>query len=244
MATTTTKAPDAKVRGVLDAMREVTSEEDRWHLAEALFALIPKGEEGFDAIIDEANKAGVLGKLSANTLRLYRDTARLWPKSSRVPGVSFSAHREAQGMIGSDGDTKRAEKMLSDLAKGGGPDKVTVASVRREAMARQGKTPKAGTRTAPKGFDVLADLEDSAKQLIAAINSIAGDGARLDKVHSTMSKALQRVEALQVKARAKSKQSTVKPTTTTTKVAPKPTPNKGTNGKQTAASKRGDLRNL
>jgi len=236
---TTTTAPAAKVRDVLDAMRTVQSEDDRWHLAEALHVLIPNGAEGFGDIIDEANKAGVLGKLSENTLRLYRDTAKRWPAASRVKGVSFSAHREAMVMIGSTGDTKAAEKLLGDLAKGGGPDKVTVASVRREAAIRQKRAVPTTARTAPKGIDVLADLEDSAKQVIAAINTLAGDGARLDKVHSGLSKSLQRVEALQVKARAKSPK--VAPTTTTpAKQTPKNAPAK--NG--AAKRAKGDLRDI
>jgi hypothetical protein len=88
-----------KVGDVIDAMRSIQTEGERWHLAEELATVIPKGDgEGtvtFATIIDQATSEGVAGKLSVTTLRLYRDTAKRWPKSKRVPNVSFSAHRTA-----------------------------------------------------------------------------------------------------------------------------------------------------
>src|SRR5262245_745493 len=96
MATTNpTNGTSKKMHDVIDAMRDVQTEGDRWHLAEALVAMLPQGSNGFQEIIDQASAEGVVGKLSANTLRLYRDTANRWPANRRVANVSFSAHREA-----------------------------------------------------------------------------------------------------------------------------------------------------
>src|SRR5262252_625828 len=128
MSTTTTTAPAANGYGeVIDAMRSIQTEGDRWHLAESLVALIPTGASGFDKIIDKATQEGVAGSLSANTLRLYRDTASRWSEDQRVPNVSFSAHREAMVLP----TIPQAAKMLNDLAKNVGPSKVTVAAVRK-----------------------------------------------------------------------------------------------------------------
>src|SRR6185295_7327001 len=80
---------------VLDAMNDVQTEGDRWHLAEQLLALVPQGSREFNVIVDKAAQKGVLGKMSATTLRLYRDTAIRWPASKRVKGVGFTAHRES-----------------------------------------------------------------------------------------------------------------------------------------------------
>lgn len=222
-------------------MRSVQSEDDRWHLAEALHALIKTGTNGFDKVLDAANAKGVSGGLSATTLRLYRDTAARWPSAARVPGVSFSAHREAMVMIAPTGSTTKAEKLLKDLAKNGA-DKVTVKSVRQAAAIQSGKaarTPKSAGKTAPKGFDVLADLENGARQVLDAINAIGTDTARLDKVHAGVTKALARIEQLRAKAARAKKAAPVK---VTTPPAQKPTV---ANGKgKSAASKRGDLRDL
>jgi hypothetical protein len=239
---TTTTTDAARLNGVLDAMQSVQSEDDRWHLAEALHTLIKSGTNGFDKVLDAATAKGVSGGLSATTLRLYRDTAARWPSAKRVPGVSFSAHREAMVMIAPDGSTQKAEKLLKDLAKNGA-DKVTVKQVRQAAAISSGKTARAqagaGKTAAPKGFDVLNDLENGAKQVLDSINSIGTDTARLDKVHAGVSKALARVEQLRAKAQRAKK-------ATPTKVSSTPPASKPVvNGKgKVAASKRGDLRDL
>jgi hypothetical protein len=56
---------------VIDAMRSIQTESDRWKLAEALYAVIPQGVRGFNELIDAATAAGVAGGLKVNTLRLY-----------------------------------------------------------------------------------------------------------------------------------------------------------------------------
>lgn len=242
MATTTT-SDKARIADVIDALRDVHTESDRWHLAEALRVLIPSGTNGFDKVIDEATQKGVAGKLSATTLRLYRDTAARWPVKSRVAGVSFSAHREAMVMIAADGTTTKAERLLQDASKAaGGPDKVTVAQVRRAAALKQGKPAPASRGTATstvttKGMDVLNDLENGAPQLLAALAGV--DTSKLDKLHNGLSKALARVEQLRAKAqRAKS----------SAKAPAKPAPAKpaAQNGKRkpAAAKRTGDLRDL
>lgn len=232
------------MHSVLDAMASIQSEDDRWHLAEELHRLIRSGTQGFDAIIDEANKEGVAGGLSATTLRLYRDTAARWPKSHRVPGVSFSAHREAMVMIAKDGNTAKAEKLLKDVTKAHGTSGVTVARVRAAAAAAQGKVPKSSkAKTTAKGFDVLTDLENGGSQLIAALSAIQSDNVKLDKVHVSLSKALQRVEQYRSKLARVNKGTAAK--TPATKVTPKQTPKAtATNGKGKSTAKRGDLRDL
>src|SRR5215472_10648050 len=100
-------SPAAGPDEVIEAMRSIHSESDRWHLAEALFKKIPSGLQGFQEIIDKASAEGVAGNLSVNTLRLYRDTASRWPANKRVADVSFSGHREVMALPGTvDGQAK------------------------------------------------------------------------------------------------------------------------------------------
>src|SRR3954452_18562555 len=115
---------------VIEAMRSIQTEGDRWHLAEALRSQVPQGSTGFEEILDEAASAGVAGALKVNTLRLYRDTANRWPATERVPNVSFSAHREAMVLPIED-----AAKLLETLSTANGATKVTVASVRKTIKA-------------------------------------------------------------------------------------------------------------
>ena len=215
-ATTKLNAKDLEI--VIDAMRDVQTEGDRWHLSEALAAMIPSGDAGFDKIIDEATAEGVIGNLSRNTLRLYRDTANRWPADKRVSNVSFSAHREAMALPSID----QAVKMLNDLSKTQGASKVTVASVRKAVAIKNGKQPSTrsagpSTTTAQggKGLDVLRDLEGGGPQVITAIGNMT-DSDRLDKLHAGLTKVIAHVEKLRAKAaRAKAKTANGKTSTTT-----------------------------
>lgn len=232
----TTKHP--AMGDVLDAMRSVQTESDRWNLAEALQKQVPTGLQGFSEIVDAATAAGVSGNLSITTLRLYRDAAVRWPASKRVPNVSFSAHREAMVLA----DIDQAAKMLGDLAKANGADKVTVSSVRKAIAVKQGKpTPAPRTTTTPKQqatLDVLGDLKNGAPQTIAAITA-ALPAAELDKLHAGLTKVIAHVERLRAKvARAQ------KPATPTTPAEP-PTKQQSNGTKKAPVKKpQGDLRGL
>ena len=196
---TTTTTPSVQVADVIDAMRDIQTEGDRWNLAERLAVLLPSGSSGFGDIIDAANAEGVAGGLSANTLRLYRDTATRWPTEKRVPNVSFSAHREAMVLP----TITEAGKMLRDIEKSVGAGNVTVASVRKAVAVKQGKAPKAPKAgTASKSFDVLADIKGGASALIAAIDN-GTDADALDKLHGGLTKAIAHVERLRAKAAQK-----------------------------------------
>jgi hypothetical protein len=225
-----------KLDGVLDRMRDVQTEGDRWDLAEALQLLVPQGSTEFDKIIDVATKEGVAGNLSANTLRLYRDTAVRWPADKRVKNVSFSAHREAMVLPGS---IDLAVRMLNDIVKTNGTGKpVTVAQVRRTVQIKQGKKPSAKSpknATTAKGFDAVADLELGGKQLIDAIGN-ARSADSLDKLNRGLKKVIGHVEKLQ--AKAAQKKAPVKPTPSA-----KAKPN-GAAKKPAAKKPVGDLRGL
>ena len=230
--TTTTPASTAKVDTVIEAMRSIQTEQDRWHLAEALLARIPSGTSGFEAIIDAAVAAGVSNGLKPTTLRLYRDTAVRWPSDQRVPNVSFSAHREA--MV-AKGGTAGAVKMLTDLSKTHGPEKVTVASVRRAIAVQQGKpVPSAKAAAKAKAVDIVADLVAGAPVMIAAITTTTD----LDAVHAGLTKAISHTERLRAKAAAKAKAAKATKAPAAKKAA-STTPKKASARKST-----GDLRGL
>jgi hypothetical protein len=187
---------------VIDAMRSIQTEGDRWHLAESLAVLVPSGVSGFGDVIDKASKEGVVGKLSVTTLRLYRDTALRWPADKRVPNVGFSAHREA---IRNIDNATEAARILRDVAKTQGASKVTVSAVRKAVAIKQGKavaTAPKPTATATKAVDVLRDLENGGSDLIAAISG-GTDADTLDKLHSGLTKAIAHVERLRAKATQK-----------------------------------------
>ena len=228
------------VHDVIDAMRSIQSESDRWHLADALARQIPNGtKEGsvsFATIIDEATKEGVVGKLNATTLRLYRDSANRWPSDKRLPGVSFSAHRAAESL---QGGVDQQAKMLEDLVKKeGGAAKVTVAVVRRRIRAAQGGTvPTPAASTSKRAIEVLGDLMKGAPELIGAIGvNTASD--ELDKLHAGLTKAIAHVERLRAKAAQRA---------TKAKAANGPAPTPITSAKKAATPQRGgagDLRGL
>lgn len=230
---------------VIEAMRSVQTESDRWRLAEALMAAIPSGgASDFAAIVDEAKDAGVLGGLSQKTLQLYRDAAKRWPADKRVPNVSFSAHRETMAL---EGDIAGRIKLLTTLVKSsGGADKVTVATVRKAVAVANGKTPKDAAAPADKAeveatrttAAVLADIMAGAPQLLSAIN---GHTTRddLDKLHKGFAKALTHVERLQAKQAAAAKRlATRKP------AAKAPAAKKAPARKPAARKPQGDLRGL
>jgi hypothetical protein len=218
MSTTPTTTPS----DVIEAMRSIQTESDRWRLAEALAARIPSGDKGLDEIVDAAAAAGVLGKLSKTTLRLYRDAANRWPADKRVANVSFSAHREAMVLD----NINEAARMLGSLVKSsGGADKVTVASVRRAVAVKRGTVPaekatangSAATTKAP-ALDVLTDLQAGAPQLIAAIPNATAP-TELDRLHAGLSKALAHVERLQAKAAQAARKKAAAPKRTAPKAA-------------------------
>jgi hypothetical protein len=220
---------------VIDAMRELQSESDRWRLAEALHTLIPAGSTGFDELVDAAAKQNVGAGLSATTLRLYRDTATRWPAVKRVPNLSFSAHREAMVMPSIDD----AAKMLRQLSAQLGAQQVTVSAVRQAITASQGGKRKAAAQpgaagtTARSKVAVIADLMKGGPELIAAIHGQL-PAAELDQLHAGVSKVLAHVERL--RAKAAKKQAPAKAS---------PAPQSSRKPVQAAARKRaGDLRGL
>ena len=198
----TVKADDMKT--VIDSMRDVSSEASRWELADALSSAIPTGPIGFEAIVKKAEEAGVLGNLSANTLRWYRDTAKIWPKSKRVPNVSFTAHREVERLKDKNGNFNSvlAVKTLKDVQDKHG--KVSVTEVRKAVRLLQkpkgANNQKRGGTPAPNpvvaAVDILLDIKAGSPKLIKSIgpNTTKAD---LDKLKSGLSKALGHVEALQ-----------------------------------------------
>jgi hypothetical protein len=193
-----------EVKAVIEAMRDVQTETDRWKLAEALLVAVPKGgDTAFGPIVDAAVMAKVDGTgYKTATLRLYRDTARQWPEADRIPGVSFTAHREVQNAkeLGSMADKRKTLEGLAQTQ--GGPGKVTVASIRRAVALKAGQTPAAQT---PRGAnpivaDTVNDLKDGGTKLIAAIpkGTSADD---LDKIKKGLNAVLAHVEQLAVRAK-------------------------------------------
>lgn len=209
MAATVT--PTKGLNEVIDAMRSIQTESERWTLAEALRALVPTGVAGFSEVVDKATAEGVAGNLSANTLRLYRDTATRWPADKRVADVSFSAHREAMVLP----SITEAQRTLTALAKQLGAGKVTVASVRKAVAVKQGK-PVPGTPAGGKGnggggkagssgpteSQALADLKSGGKLLIEMIGQDTSEGD-LDKLQAGLTKVIAHVERLRAKAARK-----------------------------------------
>ena len=246
-----TEVRQAKVlamKEVIEAMRSIQTESDRWRLAEALFAEIPAGGGGFSDIIDAATNAHVDGGLTATTLRLYRDTASRWPSDKRVPNVSFSAHREAMVMPTID----EGAKLLEDLVKTqGGPGKVTVASVRKAIAVKQGKVsaaPTHGPVASPSTASALNDLKTGGKELIHAIASDT-EGDDLDKLQAGLSKVIAHVEQLRARAARKAATAKAKATAPTDKQIAGRVAAAGQNARTraTTASKKGsqgDLRGL
>jgi len=210
MPTATTTAPAgpsaAQLDDVIDAMRSINSEEDRWSLADALLVTNPPGTNDFDQVVEKAMAAGVLGNLSANTLRLYRDSAKNWPKAKRIAGVSFSAHREVEKLPTIDAGVKLLEAVVKTV---GGADKVTVAAVRKAVAIQQGKpaptTPAAraaASAAATTLADVLTDIRSGGQKLIQSIPGTTPSN-ELDELHSGLSKVLAHVEKLRAKASQK-----------------------------------------
>jgi hypothetical protein len=239
-------ASPGSLADVIDAMRSVQTEADRWTLAESLAELIPSGEAGFSEIIDRATSEGLLGNFTVNTLRLYRDTAKRWAKDKRVADVSFSAHREAMSV---KGDITTAAKLLVAQVKTvGSPAKVTASSVRKAVRIANGKAPVATAKVSPTATattfdDVVSDLLSGGKKLAAAIGPdvVAAD---LDALHAGLSKVIAHVEKLRAKNARKI--ATAKKAAAAPKASgSKATPAKATPAKRPAARKQaGDLRGL
>jgi hypothetical protein len=190
------------VDAVLERMRDLHDEADRWKLADELLRQIPSGGAGFAEIIAKASEQGVAGNLKEKSLQLYRDTATHWPTDQRVKGVTFTAHREAKVV----GDTKTAHKLLTSLVKQHGVENVSVTRVRDAVRTAKGaparRSSSRGSANKVPAFDVLADVKDGASQLIASIGSDT-DADSLDKLHAGLTKAIGHVERLRVKAARK-----------------------------------------
>jgi hypothetical protein len=235
MANTATVAQPATKNGmseVIDALRSVETETERWRLADALAKKVPTGLAGFDEILDVAKQRGIRGSLKRNTLRQYRDTAVRWPVRDRLPNVSFTAHKKAQD-AGTLADAKRVlEGILKANAKTG--DGVSVAQVTAAINAKKGKTTPKGKGQGKKGgpapvaqakaAEIISDLvTNEGKLLIAAIPKDA-PLAHLDKVIAGLKKVLGHAERLQMqaqnKANAGKKQSSSSTPVTSIKKAP------------------------
>jgi hypothetical protein len=242
-ATPTVPALPASTKAdeVIEAMRHIQTEGERWALAEALQRRIPSGSTGFADLIDKAQAEGVAGKLTATTLRLYRDTANRWPKADRVANVSFSAHREAMVLISSTGDTAAAAKMLADLVKNQGVGNVSVASVRRAIAVKQGKAlPTKPSASASAGIDVVKDLKKGGASIISSIPATTTP-ADLEAINAGLLKVIGHVERLRAKAARNAAKAKAAPKVAAPKVAPAPAAG---NGATPTPKARPDMRGL
>jgi hypothetical protein len=233
---------------IIEAMRSVQTESDRWRLAEILAKAVPDGTKGFAEIIDAANAEGVGGGLSVNTLRLYRDTAKQWPADKRVPNVSFSAHREVQVLP----TTAAGVKVLTALVKAHGAGNVTVAEVRKAVKIQRGIAPaekaEGDAKAQPKAvLDILADLKAGSPALIAAIPARTQKD-QLDQIHAGLVKALAHVEDLRGRAARAAAKKAAAPSTrrTASTTAKPPAPKAPAKPKAAPATRRpkGDLRDV
>jgi hypothetical protein len=223
---------------VIDAMRDLHSEHDRWHLSDVLLAQVPVGGgwAEFDAIIAKADEEGIAGGLSAKSLQLYRDTAAKWPEAKRIKGLSFSAHREAQPLIDVF-NVDKAIDVLNGTIKQNGLANVTIKKVRDAVAAAQNKPlPSEKAGKAMTTYDaVIADLRSGGKELIAAIGRPDRDALKELKVGLT--RVLGQVDKLEAKAVQRAAAAKT-PEATPAPARAKPAASNG------ASRKRGDLRDL
>jgi hypothetical protein len=191
---------------------------DSWELSDALLAAVPQGEsrEGFAAVIRAAESEGVRA-YGADTLRIYRDTAARWPKATRIPGVSFTAHRAA--LLAPD-----PAAILADLANARGAENVSVGDVRAEIAALRPTPTAAPTAPAPGIAD--ADADALAVALAAQWNA-EGEGMFADLGRAPAAVALigEMVAAFDKSAKAKARKSAqwnATPSPVTPTAAPSP----------------------
>ena len=128
---------------------------DNWTLADALLAAVPQHAPRtlFAEVRRAAEREGVR-PYGADTLRIYRDAAARWAPADRIPGVSFTAHREA--LLASD-----PVATLRDLADTLGAENVAVSDVRAAISALAPSAPAVpaapvGATLAEVGADTLA----------------------------------------------------------------------------------------
>jgi hypothetical protein len=248
---TSTTPTNGGLASVLDAMKEVANEGDLWKLADALQTYYPTGDD-FSDIIDRAAKAGIAGKMTANTLRNYRTVAKMWPESKRIKGISFSAHREAQRLGDDVNANKRLIEQVRDSLNPG--ETVTVDKIRKAVVVASGRAIKSKTtrggasQTTVASFDVLADIKSGGGQLIAQITQDKSE-TELEKIKRGLEKILSHTNDIRaVKARklaAAKKAPAAKPATTNqtpppTKATP---PIKAPNGNG-GQRRRGDMRGI
>lgn len=190
---------------VIEAMRNVQTETERWRLAEALVVAVPSGTAGFEPILDQAKELGVRAGLTRNTLRLYRDAAKRWPAEKRVPNVSFSAHREAMVLP----TAAQRVKLLTQLADLNGADRVTVAAVRKAIAVQNANANGGGTGTPsapsapPAKVNPLTVAVDDLRRGgngLAALLTQKTPAHALDDVHAGLTALLAHVEDLRGKA--------------------------------------------
>ena len=129
--------PTHNYSGSVEAMRDKRSQSDNWKIGDALVTEVPTGASrvGFERVRRAAESAGVV-PLSVSALRQYRDTAIAWPAHTRVPGVSFSAHRAAKS-------APEPSKLLEGLATLHGAGSVSVKMVERALTVGSGSVPAA-----------------------------------------------------------------------------------------------------
>jgi hypothetical protein len=238
---------------VCQALAEVTDEASLWHLADELVKVAPRNEQ-VQAVVDEAHRRGIPTK-SANTLRLYRDVAKRFAKSDRVPLVSFSAHREALVI----GDPVAARKILLELVAKVGAAGVSVTTVKSAVQAATGNVPapkKAAATAAnptalpagiaPSWAAVMVDICTGGKDFIAAITpALAVRGVTLDGLAAGLTAVQSEIDSRRVKAARKAKAAAAASKPTPTPSAKRPAPKPSTSKPKVAAgSKAGDLRDL
>lgn len=163
-----------------------TDTKNKWVLADALLEEIPPSKshandgshEQFEAAAVELKEAGV--DLAANTLRIYRDTAKAWTDATRVASVSFSIHRVLLA------ESKR-RSILTKLVKEG---RATVAQARL-AIGRKSSGHKNDLTTDERvqiAAEVLADDIESNELMQDPVTRVKARGQSA-RVGSAISQA-------------------------------------------------------
>lgn len=234
-AKTTTKTPDP-YSGTVAAIRGYRSGSDQWAVADALLEEVSQGRNRslFAAVRIATERAGVQ-PLSVSAMRQYRDCAARIPEADRIPGVTFSAHRNALA-------APDPLKVLGDLVAVHGPKGVTVAKVREAVNVANGtmNAPKVPRTVNLSGVGTTALLSSVIDRETSDPSGVAADAA---KISAEGLKVLQRIVTA---AKAARKAKATKAATWGTKAkteAKAPAKAKAAKAKA-KARKGGDLRGL
>lgn len=199
-APSTSTDPASPFAPCIDAMRDISSEQAKWDLGDAIVAAIPDGsaDSMWAELAQQADDAGVRGRMSGHTLRTYRDTASRWDKVDRIPGVSYSAHREVAHIKEPQRTQILRDAIADPQGANGQPARVTVRAVRaRVAGATSGK--KAGpvtTATRTPAVIITADLATNNGGILAQeiASQAKADTVDLDALKAGIESVLTAVE--------------------------------------------------